>query len=211
MTIIRRIDAHQSSPSVCTSAVRASAPHPAARRPAFTLLELIVVIILLAVVAAVIAPRLAGSPARDAERALERIADLLCVAAHRDSVGGRHAIAFDPAAGSFVIESLRPDTTGGRAWRPDPFLPPARLNPLTLRAILLDGSPIYPDPDGRWRIEFPEHEPRPLIEMRFESVDGAASHPLRLLPGAVRVEPRSVASREAPIDLDAQGTGHSAW
>ncbi len=179
---------------------------------AFTLIELIVALVILSVLAAAIAPRLGDDGARRAARAAIGVRNLLSVAAHRDSLGGeRLAVAHDPEGRTVSLEAFRSASNGERVWRADPLTPAAGLGPLTMVSAALDGRVLDA---GAWRIELPEHEPRPVIELTLERPGTKERWTIVLLPGATEAEIADAATLPMlarPVDLDAQGTGSSAW
>lgn len=180
------------------------------RARAFTLVELIVVVLLLGVVAAAVAPRLGGSARRRAEEAARAAKNLVSIAAHRDAMGvGPIALAFDSRTRVLSLESLRPVGGGERSWGADPHVQPLEMTVIAVTSALVNGSAM----DGSaWRVEFPRHEPRPLIEIVLEGAGGRWV--VVLLPGASEAElvgGASAAAGARSVDLDATGRGVVAW
>lgn len=179
---------------------------------AFTLIELIVVIVILAVVSAAVAPRLAGDESRRAGQAARSVRNLLSVAAHRDSLGSeRLSVAYDAESKTIALETRRAAADGLRAWRVDALTPAVELGPLGIRSAAVDGQVLDA---GSFRMEFPEHEPRCLIELTLERPGTSETWSIVLLPGAVQAEMVEAAlsmQLVRPIDLDAQGSGGSPW
>lgn len=179
---------------------------------AFTLIELIVVIVLLSVVAAVFAPRLAGNEERRAEQSAREVRNLVSIAAHRDSLGSeRMSVAYHADAGVLAIETRRAAPDGSHGWRPDALAASVRLSPLKMRSVAIDGQAL----DGaEFRVEFPDHEPRGVVEFVLERPGTADVWHIVLLPGAVQAQMNKgamPANLLRPIDLDAQGSGASPW
>lgn len=182
-------------------------------RAGFTLIEVIVVIIILSVVAAVIAPRLGRENLRKADAAARGARNLLSIAASRDSLGGESlVIEYDPDARTLALLSRRRGGDTDGTVRPDPLTPAVMLSPLVVRNASIDGQVLS---DGAFRIDFPDHEPRGLIEIVLEMPDSAGeAWTLALLPGATEamlVNGSSLSAALRPIDLDAQGGGESPW
>ncbi|MBL8745346.1 MAG: prepilin-type N-terminal cleavage/methylation domain-containing protein [Phycisphaerae bacterium] len=180
--------------------------------PAFTLIELIVVIVILSVVAAAVAPRFSGGDARRAEQAARNVRTLLSIAAHRDSLGSeRLSLAYQQSSRTLTLETRRAAADGSRGWHADPLIAPAELGPLAIRSVSIDGRVLA---EGDFRIEFPEHEPRGLIELTLERPGAAESWSIVLLPSSVQADMNPNGARQdlvRPIDLDAQGSGESPW
>lgn len=179
---------------------------------AFTLIELIVVIVILAVVAAAVAPRLSGSESRRASQAARGVRNLLSIAAHRDSLGSeRLSVAYDAESKTIALETRRTAADGSREWRVDALTPAVELGGLGIRSAAVDGQVLDA---GAFRIEFPEHEPRGLIELTLERPGTAETWAIVLLPGAVQAEMAEGAvamELVRPVDLDADGSGDSPW
>lgn len=199
---------------------RAAARGAAVR--AFSLIELIVVIVLLTIVAGAIAPRLIASSGRQAEASVRSAAALLSTAAHRDAVGGGDdslAIVHDERAGTLSLETLRREKGSNKAeWKRDRFTRPVELNPARIRTALADGREL---PRGDWRIEFGPGEQRPTIELIVEAEAGRDRRAwyLELLPYDTAAKLSAMSSSAAipasaslrSIDLDAEGKGESPW
>lgn len=189
-------------------------------RRAFTLIELIVVIVLLTVIAGAIVPRLVTTEARRAETSVKNIAALLSAAAHRDAVGGDSiAIVHDGKAGQMTLETLRrAESTAAAEWKRDRFTQPVEFDQVRVRQALIDGREAS---GNEWRIEFTPVEQRPTVELIVESGAEGKSRAwyIELLPydtsakivsmGGGSSVPTSTALRS--VDLDASGKGDSAW
>ncbi len=183
-----------------------------ARRRAFTLIELIVVIVILSVVAAAVAPRFAGDDSRRAEQAARNIRNLLSIAAHRDSLGSeRLSVAYNTESKRLTLDTRRAATDGSHAWRSDPLTAVVELGPLALRSAAIDGHILDA---GSFRVEFPEYEPRGMIELMLERPGTPETWSIVLLPGAVQADMNiggATLQVVRPIDLDSEGSGASPW
>lgn len=190
-------------------------------RRAFTLIEVIVVIILLGVAAAVVIPRAFSGSAKRAEQVAGSAASLLTAVAQRD------ATAFEPmllvySRGDATLEVhvMRGDAEGrDRAWEPDLFIDPVRFGDGVLRSASIDGQPLD---DREWQIELPVNTPRPgiVLEIGEEGADEGSARGWRitLLPGAsaarltdLRSDTGAADPSGQVVDLDAIGMGDRAW
>lgn len=204
----------------------------------FTLVELIVVIVLLGVAAGLTAPRLVNSSRRKAEARVRDVAELLSVAARRDTCAGGGAeaqrIAFDAQSARFSLEVRRSRTdTRGReldagVWREDPLAPAVSLEGIRLEQAVVDGVPAD---DRAWRLDLIPGQIRPTIELVFaEDQPGTKLRPgvrasvtsarwnILLVPYAAAAEVSAIgpgapgaATGLRSIDLDAAGLGDRAW
>lgn len=189
------------------------------RGRAFTLIEMIVVIILLAIVSAAVLPRAFDTGAKRAEQTARGVASLLTAVAQRD------ATAFEPMLVAYSLEDekievrVMREVGGQRQWTTDLFVDGVSLREVTLRSAQLDG---YPLDDTAWTIEIPVSRPRPLIELvvGMSSWDkDSKAWRITLEPGAstarlsdARVSTPSTSGPDASsVDLDALGLGESAW
>jgi len=177
---------------------------------AFTLLELVVVMILLGITAGLVAPRLGSLAPRRAEAAARDVRTLLSVVGHRDSVPGPAlALRFDAASSTLAVDRLDPQA---KDWRPDPLLAPASTQGLKLTQALADGVPLD---TTSFRLELPRSAPRPTLELTFESASTpVTTHRILWLSSSAEAQlaaPSSPTTFPAPIDLDAAGLGEVAW
>ncbi len=187
---------------------------------AFTLLELIVVVLVLGVIVGALAPRLGDSSLRRAQQQARDVVGLLSTAARRDAAGGaRLALEYQPDEKRLALLVLRAPEPGSRAlpsWSIDPLAPPVTLENIRLRDALADGAPL--DRRG-WRLEFPQNQPRPEIELRLETGDpprALTAWSVLLLPGASAAALDGLGSNSPrpvlrSIDLDAMGKGAQSW
>lgn len=199
---------------------------------AFTLVELIAVIVILGVLSTVVLLRVAGNDSRRAEAEARSVQRLLTIAAERDaSSPDAQALEFDGASGELRLLSRRaaatPDDRAAAGLQPDPLLPPVFLTRARITQVLVDGRPL---PRDRWRIEFSATDGRPAILIDVEATSGQgsaapggsaiSSEGWRITlgpdePSAQRVPLRSAAGI-APvvsraIDLDSAGRGAKPW
>lgn len=185
-------------------------------RPAFTLVELIVVIIILSVAAAMIAPRLVRRDQRRGERIVQHCVELLRAATTRASItADAIAIEYDKDAGLLrVLTPLRPEgftqTWAQRLrWRPDPLIPPVNLETLEIDQFLVDSRRSR---DG-WAILGPAGAAS--ISLTLRPRDAAKeSSTWRIIAdtSTATVQLQSDSSADPSIiDLDAAGLRDTPW
>ena len=81
-------------------------PRHVQTRFAFTLLEIIVVIIIIGVLSAMIVPRLSGNQQREVKLTVERVNDVVLMFAHRVSTSNQAAaLRYDPQNSQFELLS----------------------------------------------------------------------------------------------------------
>jgi prepilin-type N-terminal cleavage/methylation domain-containing protein len=187
-------------------------------RCGFTLLEVIVVVAILAILAALAAPRFAGATRREFTLAVEKVQDLLTMFAQRDSLSPKPVgISFDAQRGWLYLVVLDTDdwrfsTTAD--WQPDPYVRPVKLPGVVNTATLA----VYADGESIDISEYPlansPGEPRPRIELSFQSIDGLHTASLTLAPHAVApslLDSELVTVERVPVDLDAAGRSREEW
>ncbi|MBL0926992.1 MAG: prepilin-type N-terminal cleavage/methylation domain-containing protein [Phycisphaerales bacterium] len=187
------------------------------RQRAFTLVELIVVIVILGVLFLLTVPRLTSTEARRAENEVRSVALLLSAIAQRDALGSqRLSLAYDAAdrrLSASVFRSTGDAINPDGRWSSDPLLPPVVFEAARLETALFDGARA----DSRgWTIELFPGVGRPTIQLVFAA--GEAQRPSRwlvdLLPYstmAAVATPSGGLSRPTAVDLDAQGMRLSPW
>lgn len=193
-------------------------PSPSPR--AFTLIELIVVVVILAVIAGVILPRFTASPGRRAETSAILLADLLSAAGTREALTSQPvAVEFDSKTNTASLldqRSRSPLDWNSRAeWAPDPLSPPVTLDDADVLAVGVDGVPVDP---ARWRIEFTPGTARPAVRVVVGRHGASQAWRLDLPRGSMRtiVEPTDRTVIQPPIepltvDLGSTGRGIEPW
>lgn len=179
---------------------------------AFTLLEIIVVIIIIGIMAAMIVPRLSGNQNREFNLTVERINDVVLMFAHRVSTSNQpSALRFNTELNQFeLLTKIVEDDE--QYWGLDPLAVPVTL-PSWLEE---DAVSIYIDGEftdtTQWPVTTVPGETRPLIEVSIYWEDHTAlislpSHAMgpNIWVDGVGTEPLT------PIDLDAQGRGREEW
>ncbi|MCC6321650.1 MAG: prepilin-type N-terminal cleavage/methylation domain-containing protein [Phycisphaerales bacterium] len=208
-----------------------------ARRGAFTLVEMVVVIIILGVLAGVTLPRLFGNESRRLDVETQTVQRMLSIVAERGSlIPEPVAIDFDGETSTFRIMARRKgaafvakragvDAQPAQDWATDSLVEPVTLARTRLANAWIDGRPL---PKRAWRVVFNPGEQRPALVLQIEAISGG------IAPGGGDSKPVwqialgsddaaatrtaiSAARSGAPlatsraIDLDATGKGDKAW
>jgi len=187
---------------------------------AFSLIELIVVIIILGVLGGLIAPRMLNMGGRQTQADAQAVAEVLAIAARRDDQTNQPvAIDYDSERGSIALQvfglGAGVQDGGLPRWRTDRLAPPAVLRGSEVESVWMDGNELS---KSKWRIEFSQrsrrpqvvillHDPRHGDRWRIELAAGS-SRPLVLPVGA---DSDGGSSQSGAIDLDAAGKGAEPW
>jgi len=119
-------------------------------RRAFSMVEVLVVILILAVLAGAVAPRLASFTALRVAPTARQTGDVLSIAARRDRLTSQR-VAIDFADGTLRMLVLASSPEGsGSEWREVPLAPPVMLGEVELVSARLDGVELDPE---QWRVE----------------------------------------------------------
>ena len=193
------------------------------RHFAFTLIELICVMVILSVIAGMIVPRILNTRARAAENESREVQRLLNVAGEKAALWSL-PVAINYADGKLELWTRRAD--GGTAsdavgaasgrWIVDPGAESVTLVNTRIKQATADGVVL---PGGKWRIEFAPGQPRPAVGIALESVANAAAGWQVSLDsdanGATRQATGAGGDRGAAIarsiDLDDAGKGTAPW
>lgn len=183
---------------------------------AFTLIELMVVVLIIAVVAALAIPRLFGGEQRALRLASERIADFLLMYAQRESMAqqpiGLVWNAEDYAMELWVLDREGEGATSHGSWRMDTMVEPTVIpDDVSLDLVRVDGRAVA---ENAWPlITLPGHD-RYTLEF-FLSGGGESAqvvlYPHALSPIIVDNINDSRALERQPIDLDATGRAREPW
>lgn len=183
-------------------------------RRAFTMIELIVVIIMLGVAAGVMSVRFTDTGYRTAQVKIAQVESLLETLAHRQIVSNAHfAVVFD--TDELWLERLMQESGDEFGqWHDDPMVKPVAFDegPVDFVALKLDGDVIR----NPIRAQFRPGEPRPLLEIELAYEDKNVT--LELLPHALSpvrrgdTESRNTVSQKLEaVDLDSEGRGDEEW
>jgi len=181
-------------------------------RHAFTLLEIIVVIMILGVLSAMIVPRLGGTRLREFNLTVDRINDSVLMFAHRTSTSNQAAaLRYDINKHQFELLTKIKDGDE-QFWKADALAKPVRL-PTWFEN---DAITVFVDGEIVDTMQYPvtatPGEARPLIEVSVAWENQSAlislpSHSMgpHIWREGIGEEPLM------PIDLDAQGRGREEW
>lgn len=187
------------------------AKSPRATLRAFTIVELIVVIVILGVLAAAMGPRLGSFLGRGTKAAADQVAGVLSAAAKRDALTSqRVAVEFDGEAGRLRMVVL---DAGAGEWREDGLVASADIGTAKVEQVSLDTALLDPK---NWRVEFPQNQSRGVLSITVTDAAGRESYVVRLGSRASRAVVTAGAAgnadeSETVIDLDASGKGDQAW
>lgn len=110
--------------------------------PAFTLIEVIIVIVMLAVLAGIVVPRMAGSDRRLADAQAQGVGALLSIVGWRAAVAPEPMeLQYDPVSNSLrlLVYRVGPGSADSssaaptKSWRPDPIVAPVILDRLSVQ------------------------------------------------------------------------------
>ena len=186
------------------------------RRAAFTLLEMIIVIIIFGLFLALTVPRLSGQERRQLKFAVDQVTDFLTMFAYREQLGQR-AIAIEYNGEEKKLYLLIRDNEAGdpeapSVWMYDRLVKPVELpESVTVSDARVDGLSID---TSFFQILAKPNEERPLIEMTLQGANFELQT-LVLLPHGVAptvysAEEFENAGRMA-VDLDAMGRSREDW
>ena len=189
--------------------------HPVATRRAFTLIELIVVVVVLGIAAAAIVPKFTGTARQEADNAVDQVAELLRLFAYRQSLSAQQVALWrdgnDGRIHLLVMDSDPADPEALPAWRPDRFAAPVSL-PTGVELVEIQSNDQRVDP-AEWTIASVPGGERPKIAIRIVGmgVDSTVALP-QGSPSVVRVDADKPApfARE-PIDLSRAGRDFEPW
>lgn len=185
---------------------------PHNHRRAFTLLEMIVVIIVLGILSSMVVPRLSGNQGREFDLTVDRIADVVLMFAHRVSTSNKPTgLRYNTEAMQFELLQKFEDE-GERYWDLDPLALPVKL-PTWLDqdsiAIYIDGEQTD---TTHWPITTTPGEARPLVEvvLQWEDRNAVITLPSHAIGPAIWLDGMGITAL-APVDLDAEGRGREEW
>jgi prepilin-type N-terminal cleavage/methylation domain-containing protein len=187
-------------------------PEVVYNRKAFTLLEIIIVIIMIGIMSAMVLPRLTGNRSREFTLTAERVADVVLMYAHRNATSNQpSALQYNMKTKELAL-LIKVEDEGERYWEYDPLAKPIYL------PSWLDGESLSIFADGdyidtsQWPLTSSPGEARPLIELTLDwenrsSAISLAPHAVgpKLWLDGMGTEPLM------PIDLDAEGRGQEEW
>jgi prepilin-type N-terminal cleavage/methylation domain-containing protein len=184
-------------------------------RSAFTMIELIVVIVMLGVLAGAVIPRMMRRSDREAEQNVRVLADLFSTAAARSAIAGQHVALWYDASGDgrMWMETSRAasasDFETNPVWAIDPIISEQRADRLTFVSGSLGGRSLD---TRKWTIEMVPGQERGMIVASFRDREGTRTWSIVLPPGTLRAQVlEGDTPRDDSIDLDATGMGEVPW
>jgi prepilin-type N-terminal cleavage/methylation domain-containing protein len=209
---------------------QARAGRPPAFRTAFTLLEILVVIVILSVLATAIVPRMLNVGQRQAELEAKAVQRLLSIAAEKSTVWNQPvAVDFQLDKSTLSIWTQREDArasadaTGAARvrWEYDGLVEPVILDRLKISLATQDGQSLS---SAKWRVTFTPGQPRALVAINLEpKVDRDGPRWTITLPVGETAASRTtsadpthpagtgLATQSRSIDLDDAGKGDVKW
>ena len=187
------------------------------RRLAFTLIEMIIVLVLISIMTAMLVPRMAGNDKREFKNAVDQVSDLLTMYAQRQSLGQKMVgIYHDRGRNSIelvVLDAGADPSNHVAAWLPDTY-----VKPVVLPSFMFDtdvGFSINGDTidASEYPITSEIGQERPWLEVGLR---GAGERALISLP-PYGVAPTLNATfavsgvARAKYDLDAAGRSREDW
>lgn len=185
---------------------------------AFTIIELLTIVVILGILAGITLPRLVGQTGRAASRELEGVEDFLTAAGTRESLTSAPlAIEYEDDTLTLVTlrapEDFSPFSPPG-TWVPDPLVEPVTLAHLELNTAAASGQTLD---DDEWRISFSTIEARPAVALGLSDPEGN-QWLVWLPPDSTRARTSKLTAgvraddlRQTTVDLDAAGREDDPW
>jgi prepilin-type N-terminal cleavage/methylation domain-containing protein len=193
--------------------------HLAVFRSAFTLIEIMVVVVIIAVLAGTVIPRLGNVALRNAENEANAAKALLTSIAQRDAMSSQaYALAYDPETSRLGLLSLVDSGAADRRadWAPTLGQIPVTLNAAEVLGASADGVAL----EGAWKVEFRAATPRPGVSLLLGLRDGSSDKAWRVDLGAGQLVATMISLESASAwqpadpaadDLDAKGARETPW
>lgn len=185
---------------------------------AFTIIEVLTIVVVLGVLAGITLPRLFGNESRLAGRELQSVEDLLSAAATREAFSST-PVALEYADATLKLVMLRaPEDftpwSGDGTWVDDPLARRVTFSHLQLSTASASGLTLAPD---EWRIDLTTLEARPAVALGVTDGNGN-DWVIYLAPDAdqARTMTLDAAStldmlEQTAIDLDLSGREEDPW
>lgn len=189
-------------------------------RPAFSMIELVVVVVILGVIAGAIVPRFFGNDMRAAENEVRAVKDFFDVVASRSALSSQGlAVSYDASQKKLELFGLRAKGNAGdfsaqRDFLPDLMTLPVRLTETKVSSMTAGGRTV--DPSKGW-VEFAAGTARPTVVMVMTF--GTAMAWRVELPGdesqalltRTDVKDTGEPSMSRAVDLDNSGGTQTPW
>jgi prepilin-type N-terminal cleavage/methylation domain-containing protein len=184
------------------------------RARAFSLVEVIVVIVIMGVLAAVTIPRITGMAGRRVRATAESLADLLATAARRESLTSQQSIVGyrkDLHAISLSVLVATEGESSSAMWVEDRLAPSVNLGEAVIQAVEADGGAMDP---MEWSFDFLPGVRRPGLAIVLSDPANRERWRVELPSGAAHAvvsQAEFSGLLDQSIDLDAAGAGSAAW
>ncbi len=184
---------------------------------AFTLVEMIVVVVILGVLSGMMFIRLSGDIRRRLDYTTVQVNNLLETLAYRQSISqDQLALSWLPDQQTLQLDRLRiQEQTQNPAWEKDPLTAAVvfKYDDIILADLRFDGE--HANLSDETRIELPLDDVRPVIAIEVQWGDAEQTELFELLPHALKSVRTGIGSDNKdypePFDLDEAGMGDNSW
>jgi prepilin-type N-terminal cleavage/methylation domain-containing protein len=184
-------------------------------RRAFTLVEMLVVLIIMAILAALAVPRLTGTDEREFRLVMDRVSDMLTMYAQREMLEQKPVgIRYDAERRWLLLVVQEMDVEAGAQpeWFIDPYVDAIKLpSHVELVEVTADGDLVDV---SRWPLSSATHDERPTIAITLRSGNDLSTATLpshAIVPQQIGFGTVVGAGAAEPIDLDASGRIREDW
>lgn len=197
---------------------------------AFTMIEMIVVVIIIGILATAIVPRMLNIGQRQAELEAKSVQRLLSIAAEKSTVWNQPvAVDFQDDKHTLSIWTMKEDakataeTTGAARvrWVYDTLVEPVVLDRLRISTATQDGQSLSAT---KWRVSFSPGQPRPVLAINLEpkserdgprwsiTLPAGEATATRTASGGIGASGGVALGAESrSVDLDDSGKGDTPW